>query len=194
MWFKFSFYSATRSSDWENAYLITLSCSLYYFNIKSAGISLESEATIGLPNNLSQGSLTSSFHLASGYLVIIWMPATEMKSPMFPLYKIIPQLKYSTALHLVIVNAPLCWQGTFLKVSAKYVSHSVHTCAVHSLGSCFCHSFCLKNIPTHMLILFLFSSNVNSLVVFNSYISCSVDRAFYLSVSFLYKTNRNTTF
>lgn len=35
-----------------------------------------------------------------------------------------------------------------------------------------------------MLILYLFSSNLDSLVLFHSYISCSVDVSFYLFCSF----------
>lgn len=130
----------------------------------------------------------------SGYPDITWIPATEIKSPMFPFSEIIPQFKYSTAGHQVIAESPLCGQGALLKVSAGYVSHMVHTCEVHSLGSRFCCSFLLKNIPTPMLILYLFSSNLDSLVLFHSYISCSVDMSFYLFWSFRCKTNRNTTF
>lgn len=147
------------------------------------------------PNTISLKEFRPANRLASsGYPDIIWIPATEIKSPMFPFPKIIPQFKYSTALHLVIVKAPHCWQGTFLKVSAGSVSHIIHTCEVHSQGSCFCCSFLLKNIPTPMLILYLFSSNLDSLVLFHSYISCSVDMSFYLFWSFRCKTNRNTTF
>lgn len=112
------------------------------------------------------------------------MPVTEIKSPMFPISEIIHQFKYPTALHLAIVKAPHCCQGPFLQLSPGCLSHTVRTCAVHSLGSCFCRSFLFKNIPTPMLILYLFSSNLDSLVLFHSYISCSVDVSFYLFWSF----------
>lgn len=147
------------------------------------------------PNTISFKDFRLANCLASsGYSDIIWIPATEIKSPVFPFSKIIPQFKYLTAWHQVIPKAPHCRQGPLSKVSAVYVSHMVHTCEVHSLGSRFCCSFLLKNIPTPMLILYLFSSNLDSLVLFHSYISCSVDRSLYLFWSFRCKTNRNTTF
>lgn len=146
------------------------------------------------PSTISFRELWLANSLASSDIYISSEPVTEIKSPMFPFSKIIPQFKYSTAAHLVIVQGPQCWWGTFFKVSAGYLPSYIPVQSIPWEVAYF-SSFRLKNIPTPMLILYLFSSNLDSLVLFHSYISCSiVDLSFYLFWSFWCKTNRNTTF
>lgn len=122
------------------------------------------------------------------------MSGTEITPPTFPFSKILPHHKYARA------PFPSHGSGTspltrqWLESSYWLFGHTVLTCAVHSRGSCIFHSFLLKNIPIHMLASYLFSSNLDALVLFHGYISCSIAVSFHLFWSFQCKTNRNITF